>query len=370
MQLINGNTWSKGTVALSILSVLIFSGCTSAPKTSSPTPPSAASSHERSDESSGPVEIGAENVYIDELSTATSDKSSSSFAEKVDRAHDALFMTLQETIANVDGRFVPENAEKERVPVSKFRLGLYAKVVEEERVEYKFDPEFDIEMKTPNIERRLSLILTTEELDELPGTDPTERDQGLRLGVRYELPAGFKADAGIKWTWLPDPYAQIGWGMRWRTAKWKFYPGLEGYWRLEDGLGSSVAFTCDRWFGRGLFRSSTGARLTEHSDEVEWSQTFVLGYARELIDESKIGERASGRDLAHGGGFRYRITGETETGVSQTHEGLLFLKRPLRKKWAYFVLALGATFRNERDWEAEPSVQVGLDMLFWDVGDR
>jgi hypothetical protein len=110
--------------------------------------------------------------------------------------------------------------------------------------------------------------------------------------------------------------------------------------------------------------------LTEHSDEVEWSQTFVLGYARELIDESKIGERASGRDLAHGGGFRYRITGETETGVSQTHEGLLFLKRPLRGKWAYFVFALGATFRNERDWEAEPSVQVGLDMLFWDVGDR
>jgi len=83
MQLINGNTWSKGTGALSILSVLIFSGCTSAPKTSSPTPPSAASSHERSDKSSGPVEIGAENVYIDELSTATSDKSSSSFAERL-----------------------------------------------------------------------------------------------------------------------------------------------------------------------------------------------------------------------------------------------------------------------------------------------
>jgi hypothetical protein len=279
-------------------------------------------------------------------------------------------MTVQETIANVDGRFVPENAEKERVPVSKFRVGLYGKIVEEEKIEYKFDPEFDIEMNTPNIERRLSLILTSEELGELPGTDPTERDQGLRLGMSYELPAGFKAVAGLKWKWPPDPYAKLDWARQWSLAKWKIYPGMNGYWKLEDGLGSSVAFTCDRWFGRGLFRSSTGASLTEHPDEGEWSQTFIIGYARKLIDESKIGERASGRDLAHGGGFRYRIAGDTETGVIQTHEGLLFLKRPLRKKWAYFVFALVATFRNERDWEAEPGVRIGLDMLFWDTVDR
>ena len=370
MRLINGNTWSKEMVALSVLAVLIFFGCASAPKTSVTMPPTAVSSRESSDESSGPVEIGADEVYIDELPTETTDESSIGIGAKIDGAHDALFMTVQKTVAKVDGRFVPENAKKERIPVSKFRVGLYGKAVEEERTEYTFDPEFDIEIKTPNLERRLLFVLTTEELGELPGTDPTERDQGLRLGMRYELPAGVKMGAGIKWDWPPEPYAKIGWGALWRTTNWKFYPGLEGYWKLEDGYGSSAAFTGDMWSGRGLLRLSTGARWTEDSAEVEWSQTLVLGYARELIDEGKIGERATGRDLARGGGFRYRITGDTKTDVIQTHNGLLFLKFPLRKKWAYFVFALGATFRNERDWEAEPSVQLGLDMLFWDVGDR
>jgi hypothetical protein len=119
-----------------------------------------------------------------------------------------------------------------------------------------------------------------------------------------------------------------------------------------------------------LFRSSTGLRWTETSENVEWSHTLILGYARELIDERKMGGRAAGRDIARGSGFRYRITGETETGYIQTHQGTLFFKFPLRKRWAYLVLSPEVTFRNERDWEAELGVLVGLDMLFWNVGER
>jgi hypothetical protein len=324
-----------------------------------------------------PVTHGERMIYVDELSKAATYRNSAGILAKTDWVHDSLFMAVQSTVQNLDGRFAADEASRERVPVSRFRLGLFAEVAEEAeedtgRTDTKlgFYPDLEIDIQTPNVDRRLSLFLTTEELGELPGTDPDDRDQGMRMGLRRELPAGVSASAGVKWHWPPEPFARIGWAGLWRPGEWKLYPATKGFWKLEDGVGSSANFTGDRWFGPGLFRCSTGLRWTETSENVEWSQTLILGYAREMIDESKMGGRAEGRDLARGSGFRYRITGETETGEIQTHQGTLFFKVPLRKRWAYLVLSPEVTFRNESDWEAELGVLVGLDMLFWNVGER
>jgi hypothetical protein len=93
-------------------------------------------------------------------------------------------------------------------------------------------------------------------------------------------------------------------------------------------------------------------------------------YIHELIEENKLGGRANGRDVARGGGCRYRITGNTNPGEVTEHEFVLLYKFAVRKRWAYRVLAPGVSFRRDGDWDAEPSIQVRLDMLFWNVGER
>ena len=314
--------------------------------------------------------VGDDELLIQDLSDTVPYASATGFAAKADWAHDTLFMKVQKNVSTADGWFVTEGEEKEDVPASRFRIGMYAEVSQEEDTEFGFDPEFDIELKTPNLERRLSLYVTTKELGELPGTDPTDRDEGVRIGLRRALPAGFKVDAGVKWDWPLNPFFQLKWRDAWSPGKWNVYPGIKGFWESDDGFGANASFTGDRWFGRGLFRSSSGCRWEENTNGVSWSHTIIIGYARELIDEQKRGSRAGGKDIARGGGLRYRIEGETDTRRIESHEALLMLKVPMRKKWAYFVFAPGVTFRNERDWEAEPSVQLGIDMLFWDVGER
>ena len=401
------NPRSRSTIARLLLVVVLPSllvtmvGCATAPKGVLPpqiltqgqgdagevllvTPSLPSADREGAEMSSGPVVVGERTIYIDELTPVSSYGSSTGFLEKCDWMHDALFMAVERTAKNVDGRFASDNAAVERVPVSRFRVGLYVDAIreaaevseddagdsEEGGTKVGLDTDFDIDIELPNVESSLSLFLTTEELGELPGTDPSDRDQGLRIGLRKILPADFSVSAGIKWDWPPEPFARIGWDRLWRPGKWKLYPAVKGFWKLEDGFGSSADITSDRWFGRGLLRASTGGRWTETTDDLEWSQTFILGYAKNLIDERKMGGRAKGRDLARGSGLRYRISGDTETGHIQKHQGLLFLKFPVRKRWAYFVLAPEVTFRNECDWKAEPGIQVGLDMLFWNVGDR
>jgi hypothetical protein len=318
----------------------------------------------------GPVKVGSDEVFIDELPESPGAAFEEGLAGQIDWLHDATFLKVQRSIDYVDRRFVGKSVEAERVPVSRFRLGVYVDAVSEKDLEFGFAPEFDIKLKMPNIERHLSLFVTTKELGELPGTDLADRDEGVRLGVSRKWRKHFSTAVGVKWDWPPEPFVQLKWHDKWRAGAWQLYPSCRVFWRLEEGFGTTGVFTADRWKGRGLLRFSSGGKWTEESDGFEWSQTAILGYAQELLEEDRLGGRASGRDLARGGGVRYLVKGDTEVDPVRSHEVLLFYKFPLRKEWAYFVVGPSVRARNERDWEIEPGIQLGVDLLFWGIGDR
>ncbi len=244
---------------------------------------------------------------------------------------------------------------------------MYVDVVDGDSISIEFDPEVELELELPNIERRLSLFIETFEVDELPGTDPTERDGTLHLGLRRDLLENFDLGAGVKSRWPPEPFVKLRWRRRWPLGHWRVYPKWEAFWKADDGFGTGTSIAGDRWFGRMLFRSLTAARWTEASDGVEWAHSFITGYAHELIDERRLGGRASIRDLASGVGLRYRMAGDSDSDEIQSHEVVLYGKWPLRRNWAYLVVAPGVTFRNARGWDAEHSILFGIDALFWDV---
>jgi len=307
-----------------------------------------------------------ETRYVDELPPVPPYGSVTGRVARVDWLHDAAFVAVQSGVARFDRRFGGDG-ELERVPVSEFRVGVYVEATDADGTEVEFDPEVKIELELPNIERRLSLFVETLELDELPGTDPTERDSTLHVGLRRDLFKNFDLGAGIKSRWPPEPFVRLRWRRRWQLDHWTLYPNWKMFWRETEGFGTAAAFTGDRWFGRIVLRSSTGARWTEVSNGLEWVHSFIAGYAHELIDERRLGGRAGISDLASGVGMRYRVAGDFDSDEIQSHEATLYFKYPLRRGWAYLVAAPAVTFRNADDWDAEPSILFGIDALFWDL---
>jgi len=321
--------------------------------------------------SGGPGLHGHDIGYIDELPTnAPSYAKGQPMMEKADWLHDWTFYTMQRQIERADGWFAPEES-RERVRHSRFRLGVYTEIAEEEDLEIKFDPDFDMDLYIPNVEKRLKLFITTVELDELPASDPTDRERGLNIGIGREFSKYADVDVGVRAKWPPQVFTKLKLKTVWKPGDWQLYPGAQFYWKSDDGFGSVYVLTVDRWIGRGLVRTTTGIRWTEESEGVEWDQSLILGYASELLEERKLGRRASARDLARGGGIRYTVMGhKVGSYILDEHRFTLFYKFAIRKLWLYGVLSPEVKFLNDRDWEAEPGIKLGFDMLFWGLGDR
>jgi len=374
------------TAALSIGVVLLGgcltgSGCATqaprgpgaylSPELSAPVPHTAAEVQPAPEDIKGPVRVGKEVVHIDELPTSRPYNSAVGLSQKADWVHDATFVKVQKVVGGFDERFAEDSATKERVPTSRFRIGAFAEMVQEESTEFSLNPEFDMDVNLPNAERKLKLFLTTRELDELPGTDPTDADRSLRLGLNRDFLNWVDASMGVKINWPPELFGKLRWAREWRAGEWQVFPAWTGFWESDEGFGTTTSLTWDRWLGRGLVRTATGVRWTEKTDGVEWDQNFIIGYAGELLEEEKLGRRARGEDLARGGGLRYTVFGHDDgSSVIDVHRVTLFYKFPLRKQWLYGVISPEVTFRNERDWESEPGIKIGLDMLFWGIGDR
>ena len=319
-----------------------------------------------------PPAYGEGPLYIDELPPNLPAYSSvRGIGAKADLLHARAFSAMQRQAYRLDGLFASDEEPRERVRTSRFRIGMFGEIVDSTDVTLRFDPEFDIKLHLPSAQRRLNLFITTEGLDELPGMDPTDRVGALRIGLARAFGRYFEADTGARLNWPPEVFVRARWRTRWNAANWQLYPESSVFWQSDEGFGTKGAFSADRWSGRSLFRTATGVKLTERSDGVEWDETLSIGYAFELLDERKLGQRARGRDIARGGGVRYTIGGHDDGPfLIDEHRVTLFYRFPLRKRWLYGVIAPEVSFHNARDWEAEPGIKFGLDMLCWGLGDR
>jgi hypothetical protein len=310
-------------------------------------------------------------------------ESTKGFGEKIDWIHANLYKTVQDQVERFDYWFKPPQGEQRIVELSRFRVGVFGEVEikDDEGVDVKQVLDFDTDIELPNMKRRMKIIITTNDPTTLPGKDVIEqRDKSLRAAaVAEEWMRDLSVAIGVRARWKPGLFVNAVWSPTWKTENWLVYPQQKIYWENEIGLGEISTLVFDHWTNRWNTRFSTSIKWseqdrdndhqTERKDEgFRWSEVFIFGHAKELMDEMQLGRVVAGEDVAHGWGIRLAAFGGFHL-VDEYRAGI-FYRRPLRKKWMYLLVEPEINWRNENNWNHEWKIKFGIEMLFWGKKER
>jgi hypothetical protein len=309
--------------------------------------------------------------------------SAEDFGDKVDWIHSKLHNMAQTQVERVDSWFKPPPGEQRIVPeLSRFRVGLYGEENIREHVDTEVKPavDFDAEIDLPNFNRRIKLIITTSDTTAMPGKPYIEQqDKSLRAALIRQFRRNVSTAVGVRLHWTPELFAHLVWAHNWNAGSWHFYPQQKFYWETEEGIGEISTMVIDHWINRWNTRFSTSIKWskqdrdddhrTGREDEgFRWSEVFLLQYAKELLDESQLGRKVSGFDIARGGEIRLSAFGGFHF-VDEYRAGI-FYRWSLRKKWMYLFIGPEIKWRNDNSWNREWTFKFGIEMLFWGGKER
>lgn len=303
----------------------------------------------------------------------------------IDSTRDWLYGKSHGTVEWLDTGIV-EHEDPVPTPPSRFRVGLYTQIDLEENGEIKFAPvaDFDADVELPNLEERMKLFISTKDPTALPGQDPFDSDNALRVGASRSLFDNWKTSAGIKTKWPPEPFVYLQWSPEYSLGRnWTVVPQIRPFWESQDGFGGMTSAVFNRWNNRTMLRQSFSLRWTqEQADEDDkaevnedssqfgyngggyrWDSTTVLAYVPLLLDERDYGRRVNGEDIARGFGVKGRVTGNEVNSTKATVT--LFYKNPAYKDFLYFILAPEVVWSEENNWNEEYVLKAGFEMLLW-----
>jgi hypothetical protein len=284
---------------------------------------------------------------------------------RLDQLHDAVYVSVQGLVAATDSRFAGDEGELVPVPAAPFRVGTTIEFLDRSNgMKLGVNAEFDIALQLPNIEKRLGFFITSEELDEAPR--PAGADTAVRAGLRYDLLRNVEFDLGVRVDVPPAVFTSVKWQRQYDLGAWDFYPLVKLFADTDESVGYAAAATFDRWSGYNLFRSSSYAKWRHDRDRTQWSQSFIVGQARELLVPDRYGSYVEASDIGRGWGLRLLAGGEDTNAVSNYEAALLF-KRPTKSRWLYWHVAPFVRWEKRDDWRPDPGIRIGVDALFWDL---
>lgn len=294
-----------------------------------------------------------------------------SWAARLDYLQTNVHRRISNPIRATDQFFALRDRERLATPDTRFRFGLYAEMVQRDGLEARLEPDLEMEVELPNLERRLRLFVETAPEDDLPGRDLSEQeDRDLKLGVRKLFRRySISTDAGVRVRWVPEAFARIAWKPVWWAGLWRFRPQQRLFYETDDGLGEMTSLAIGRWFGasrRNVALSGTSGKWTFNDERYAWEQTFRVAHILTLLDEDARGQGADWRSTAKAVALRYSCFGE-ETVVT-THRAMVDLRWPMYRQWVFWDVATGVEWANGYDWDEAFRLNVGIDMLFWGTG--
>jgi hypothetical protein len=287
------------------------------------------------------------------------------FQQRLDQAHDHVYTWTQGLVEATDHKFADKEKELRPIPAAPFRLGMELESIDRsDGMDMDFDLDLDIALSLPNIEERLRIFVTSDELDEAPRVAGEDRD--VRVGLRYRAFRALDFDIGVKLDVPPVAFASVRWTRQYDLGNWDFYPFAKLFADTKESVGYAAAATFDRWAGRNLVRSSTYAKWRNDRDEIQWSQTFIYARVNETIAPDRYGSYLKANDIGRGWGVRLLANGENAGGVSY-YEANLFFRRPTPSRWLFWYVEPLVRWDRGYDWKADPGVRMGINILFWDL---
>jgi hypothetical protein len=289
--------------------------------------------------------------------------------EALDTGHDWLYRRVPYLIEDVDSWFAETGQAPVVAPVSPLRLGIEGAALHRpDGIALAGVREFSATLEVPNIQRRLKVFITSDDLQEAPN-DPTLESAPVRAGLRFLAIPHVELEFGVRPKVWPSVFGAARWASDFTAGRFRLYPFAKAY--VETGLGPGVSggVAVDRWSGRWLLRSASYADWVHNTAVTSWSQSFIFGYAKAIIQERNYDRLAGGHDLACGMAVRVTVTGDR---ISRTtlYEGSVLFKRPLHGGWLFGYAGPMVRWQRTLRWHPDIGFGLGFDALFWGLATR
>ena len=296
--------------------------------------------------------------------------------QQADRWHDQVYAWVQRQLQDLDGVLASKGvtpnagdrlrATDETESRSPFRLELDLSVGDFAfRSALSSAARFDIDLQLPQLERRLRVFLTTDDVSETLSDAAEEWRAGLRLQAFQDA----DLELGIKLDTPPIAFAAVRWGRELRQGPWWIHPFAKVFIDSEQGFGASSALVIDHWDEGFLWRSSSSLLGLPRDSRFLWGQSWVVAQTHEVLYAGRPLTRVGSRDIVDGWGLELGVGGEGARMLER--ELALFYKQPLQSDWLF--ISVRPFWRSTRRltigsrWERDIGVSVGLDLLFWDL---
>jgi len=286
---------------------------------------------------------------------------STGVVQKLDRAHDWTFMKLNSTVNRFDEIVGGADPFQGSDTNSEFRLTLYTEVKTGSVREFSVEPDYSVDLNLPRIDRRFHVFVNNFSPDSIPGESPLEQKRTTFLGVKQSVDwvkkLGFDAAAGVKWRLPPVLFGQVQLSRQMKHGRWMIEPKQSVFWFSDsDGFGEKTSLTVEYWENPRTFaRSAAGARWTEGTEGVEWSEALSAGYILQG-DRSDMIKTIGGRLVAAGH--------KSGSGVMDSYRAGVTWRAPLYKNWLFYIINPEVVWDKDHDWESTRTLVVGVDMYF------
>lgn len=311
-----------------------------------------------------------------------------SWTARLDYLHTNVQQRVSRPVRATDEHFAPRSLQREEVPDSRLRLGLYSEFVGGRKNELTIKPDADIDVTLPNLENRLHVFVQSARADDLPGKSLlAHSSRGLILGMRRLIEdCAISADAGLRATWgVPRAYARLTWHPMFGFEQWSLRPQQRIFFDTRDNLGSLSTLYVDRWLGDGReyyvgsissakylpFKERDGidpagiepGEYVPRDEDLTWEQTFRLGRVRKMLEKRADAGMYERRDIASGGDLSASVFG-TGSHVD-TYRFTVGIRRPLYQDWIVWEVEPGLEWAVESGYDTAFRITLGVDMLFW-----
>ena len=277
----------------------------------------------------------------------------------MDEFHKCCYCWMDNAVRQMDVKLMREDDIPYDPELSTFKLRTMARVGgRSNEKESEIKVRFRADMALPGLEKKLHLYVDNAGRDSLPGTDPMKQESDMRLGLR------------TMWRSVKDSELHLGGGVRWHESNPVVYAGLawewtnemgcgelrlvpRGYYYSDDGFGQTTTLSWTRPAGKKkLFQIRTAERTTEKTRGFEFEQSLRFAWLR------------SGR--GRGWVAQASVFPHLESTGWTWDDALLNItwKDSLYRKWIYYTLTPQVQFPKEDDYEPQPSLRIGLEILF------
>lgn len=280
------------------------------------------------------------------------------FTRCLDQGHDKLFCWMDNAVRAVDTRGLADDAPYDP-ELSTFKLKILTRAggkSSEKSTDFKI--RFRGDLALPRLEKNLHLFLDNAGRDSLPGTDPMKQESDMRLGMRamfHTLEDGeFSLGGGLRWRDShPVVYLSLDWRWTNEMAGWDFCLNPRVVYYSDDGGGQSTVLSWKRPAGpRRFFQIRTAERSAESMEGVEFEQSFRFFWLRS----------GKGRGwVAQASVFPHLQSSDWYWDDSLVN---LTWRDALYRKWIYYTLTPQVQFPKEDEYQARPSLRIGLEILF------